>query len=44
MWCVWRGRRVERERELALVAEHGAHTTLHVVRSQDALRALLQHA
>jgi adenylate kinase family enzyme len=44
MWCVWRGRQAERERELALVARYGAHATLHVVRSRAAIRALLERA
>jgi hypothetical protein len=44
MWRVWLGRRSERERELALVARHGSHVTLHVLRSRDAIRALLERA
>jgi adenylate kinase family enzyme len=44
VWRVWLGRRSERERELAIVAEHGRHAGLHVLRSQGAVREFLEHA
>ena len=44
VWRVWLGRRSERERELAIVARHGGHVALHVLRSKSAIRALLDHA
>ena len=43
-WRVWLGRRSERERELAIVARHGSHAALHVLRSKGAIRAFLDHA
>jgi adenylate kinase family enzyme len=43
VWRVWLGRRSERERELAIVAQHGGHATLHVLRSKNAVRAFLDH-
>jgi adenylate kinase family enzyme len=33
---IWRVRRSDRERELAVVAQHGSHVTLHVLRSSRA--------
>lgn len=44
VWRVWLGRRAERERELAIVARHGGHAVVHVLRSKRAIRALLDHA
>ena len=44
VWRVWLGRRSERERELAIVARHGGHAALHVLRSKGAIRALLDQA
>jgi adenylate kinase family enzyme len=41
VWRVWRGRRSERERELGIVAEHGKHVALHVIRSRRAAHELL---
>jgi adenylate kinase family enzyme len=42
-WRVWRvKRRSERERELAIVSEHGRHATLHMLRSKRAARAFLE--
>ena len=41
VWRVWLGRRSERERELAIVARHGSHTALHVLRSKRAIRQFL---
>ena len=43
VWRVWRGRRSEREREMAIVARHGGHTTVHVLRSQTEIRTFLGH-
>jgi adenylate kinase family enzyme len=37
VWKVWRGRRSERERELAIVARHGKHCALHVLGSKRAI-------
>ena len=42
VWRVWRGRRSERERELAIVDACGGHTVVHVLRSPRAARALLE--
>ena len=44
VWRVWLGRRSERERELAIVARHGGHAALHVLRSKGASREFLAHA
>ena len=44
VWRVWLGRRSERERELAIVARHGGHAALHVLRSKGAIRAFLDQA
>jgi adenylate kinase family enzyme len=44
VWRVWLGRRSERERDLAIVARHGGHAALHVLRSKGAIRAFLDHA
>ncbi|MCC6603224.1 MAG: hypothetical protein IT327_08445 [Anaerolineae bacterium] len=41
MWRVWLGRRSERERDLAMVARHGSHVTLHILRSKRAARQFL---
>jgi len=38
VWRVWRGRRRERERELAIVSQFGRHAALHVLRSKPAVR------
>lgn len=38
---VWRNRHSDNERELAIVAEHGQHATLHVLRSKRAVRDFL---
>ncbi len=42
VWRIWRGRRSERERELAIVAASGAHATLHLVTSARAAQELLE--
>ena len=43
-WRVWRVKRhSERDRELAIVAEHGRHATLHVLRSKRAVREFLEN-
>jgi adenylate kinase family enzyme len=34
VWRIWLGRRSERERELAIVAQYGRHAALHVLRSK----------
>ena len=44
VWRVWLGRRSERERELAIVARHGGHAALHILRSKGAIREFLDHA
>jgi adenylate kinase family enzyme len=41
VWRVWRGRRSERERELAIVSRHGTHAALYMLRSKQAARAFL---
>jgi hypothetical protein len=33
----------ERERELAIVARHGSHAALHILRSKRAVRQFLDH-
>lgn len=38
---IWRNRRREPERERAIIAEHGQHATLHVLRTKQAVRAFL---
>ena len=43
MWRVWLGRRSERERELAIVAKHGSHATLHVLSSKQAIQQFLDN-
>ena len=43
VWRVWLGRRSERERELAIVARHGSHVALHVLRSKRAVRQFLDN-
>ena len=42
VWRVWRRRASDRERELAIVSEHGPHATLHVLRSKRAVRDFLE--
>jgi adenylate kinase family enzyme len=42
VWRVWRRRRSDRERELAIVAEHGRDADLHVLRSKSATREFLE--
>jgi adenylate kinase family enzyme len=37
----WRDRRTQPERERTIIAEHGQHAALHVLRSKRAARALL---
>ena len=44
VWRVWLGRQSERERELEIVARHGSHVALHVLRSKETIRAFLDHA
>lgn len=44
VWRVWLGRRSERERELVIVAQHGSHAALHVLRSKDEVGAFLERA
>jgi adenylate kinase family enzyme len=39
---IWRNRRSDRERELAIVAEHGRHADLQVLRSKSATREFLE--
>ncbi len=34
VWKVWQRRRSDRERELAIVSEHGRHATLHMLRTK----------
>ena len=41
VWRVWRRRRSDRERELAIVSQYGQHVALHVLRSKKATRQLL---
>jgi adenylate kinase family enzyme len=41
VWRVWRRRRSDRERELAIVSEHGRHATLHLLRSKRAVHAFI---
>jgi adenylate kinase family enzyme len=40
-WRIWRVRRSERERELAILSQHGKHVPLHVLRSRRAVRGFL---
>jgi len=42
IWKVWRGRHSERERELAIVSQHGQHVDLHVLRSPTAIDEFLE--
>ena len=39
---ILRNHRADRARELAIVSEHGRHTTLHMLRSKQAVRAFLE--
>jgi adenylate kinase family enzyme len=39
---VWRGRRSEPQRARAIVAEHGPHATLHVLRSRQQVQEFLE--
>ncbi len=41
VWRIWRDRRSERERELAILSQHGRHVALYVLRSKRAARELL---
>jgi adenylate kinase family enzyme len=41
VWRVWRRRRTDRERELAIVSRHGAHARLYMLRSTRSIRAFL---
>ena len=41
VWRVWRRRRSDRERELAIISQHGQHTTLHVLSSRQAVDAFV---
>jgi adenylate kinase family enzyme len=41
VWKVWRRRHSDRDRELAIVSEHGEHTTLHVLRSRASVQNFL---
>jgi adenylate kinase family enzyme len=41
VWRIWRDRRSERERELAILSQHGKHVPLHVLRSRRAVRGFL---
>lgn len=38
---IWRVRRSERERELAIVSQHGRHAALHMLRSKRVIREFL---
>lgn len=38
---IWRNRRSEPDRELAIVSQHGQHVALHVLRSKRAVRVFL---
>src|SRR6187551_1512994 len=40
-WRIWRGRNSERERELAIISRHGAHTNVHVLRSESSVLEFL---
>jgi adenylate kinase family enzyme len=42
VWKVWRRRRSDRERELAIISQHGPHATLVMLRSKAAARELLE--
>lgn len=39
--AIWRNRRSARERELAIVSQHGRNATLHILHSKRAIRRLL---
>jgi adenylate kinase family enzyme len=41
VWKVWRRRNSDRERELAIVSQHGKHVSLHVLPSKQAAREFL---
>lgn len=41
IWHIWRGRNAERERELAIITEHGRHVALHMLRSERSVQAFL---
>ena len=41
VWRVWRRRHSDRERELAIVSQHGPHAVLHMLRSKRAAREFL---
>jgi adenylate kinase family enzyme len=40
-WRIWRVRRSERETELKIISEYGAHVALYVLRSKRAVREFL---
>ena len=40
-WRIWRVRRSERERERAILSQHGKHLPLHVLRSRRAVHGFL---
>ena len=42
VWRVWRRRRSDRERELAIVSQYGEHVALHVFRSKRSIREFLE--
>lgn len=41
VWRVWRGRRSERDRELAIASQYGGHVAVHILRSKRAAREFL---
>jgi hypothetical protein len=43
VWRVWRRRRSDRERELGIVARHGSHASLYILRSPRSARAFLDN-
>jgi adenylate kinase family enzyme len=40
-WRIWRVRRSDREREMKIIAEHGQHVRMHVLRSRRDVRDFL---
>jgi len=44
VWRIWRGRRSERERELGILARHGKHVALYMLRSKREVSEFLTAA
>jgi adenylate kinase family enzyme len=44
VWRIWRGRHAERERELAIASKYRGQKTVHILRSTQAARELIDRA